>query len=156
MNTGKELKEILKESKRITSGIIFKAGSFCLGMTVFDIHMENIEDKTKEAITKMKKDEKEYYDNVAKAKEVFDRKTDLQSMTIRELAIFCKPLKRKEDGKMSTKKVELIQKYNEWNGRPIPSFDVYSTYATFLYRIVTLTDFTPTSTINIELTTMTF
>jgi len=124
MNTGKELKEILKESKRITSGIIFKAGSVRLGKTVFDIHMENMEDKRKEAITKIKKDEKEYYDNVAKAKEVFDKKTDLQSMTIRELTIICKPLKRKEDGKMPTKKVELIQKYNEWNGRPIPSFNV--------------------------------
>ncbi len=38
MNTGKELKEILKESKHITSGIIFKAGSICLRKTMFDIH----------------------------------------------------------------------------------------------------------------------
>jgi len=124
MNTGKELKELLKESKRITSGVIFKAGSVRLGKTVFDIHMENQEDKRKEAIAKMKKDEREYNDNVEKAKAVFEKKSELQSMTIRELTIICKPLKRKEDGKMPTKKVELIQKYNEWNGRPIPSFDV--------------------------------
>ena len=124
MNTGKELKELLKESKRITSGIIFKAGSVRLGKTVFDIHMENKEEKRKEAISKMKKDEKEYYDNVEKAKAVFEKKSDLQKMTIRELTIICKPLKRKEDGKMPTKKVELIQKYNEWNGRPVPSFDI--------------------------------
>ena len=124
MNTGKELKELLKDTKQIISGIIFKAGSVRLGKNVFDIHMENKEEKRKEAISKMKKDEKEYYNNVEKAKAVFEKKSDIQSMTIRELTIICKPLKRKQDGKMTTKKVELTQKYNEWNGIPIPLFDV--------------------------------
>ena len=86
--------------------------------------MENKEGKRKEAISKMKMDEKEYYNNVEKAKAVFEKKSDIQSMMIRELTIICKPLKRKQDGKMPTKKVELIQKYNEWKGRPVPSFDV--------------------------------
>lgn len=124
MNTGKELKEVLKESKRLSSGIIFKAGSVHLGKTVFDIHKENQQEKKKEAIMKVKNDEKEYNDNVAKAKAVFEKKSDLNKMTIRELTIICKPLKRKEDGKMPTKKVELIQKFREWDGRPPPSFSV--------------------------------
>ena len=124
MNTGKSLKEVLKESKRISSGIVFKAGSVRLGKTVFDIHQENEKQKKKEMIEKIKKDEKEYLENIANAKIVFEKKKDLKSMTIKELTIVCKPLKKKEDGKMPTKKKELIQKYKEWDGRPPPSFDV--------------------------------
>ena len=45
-------------------------------------------------------------------------------MTIKELTIICKPLKRKEDDKMPNKKDQLIQKYREWSGRPTPSFNV--------------------------------
>ena len=44
-------------------------------------------------------------------------------MTIRELTIVCKPFKRKTDGKMPNKKVDLIAKYNEWVGRPAPVFN---------------------------------
>ena len=62
--------------------IIFKARSVCLGKTVFDIHTENQEDKRKDAIEKNKKDEKEYNENVAKAKAVFEKKSNLQSLRI--------------------------------------------------------------------------
>ena len=72
----------------------------------------------------MKKDEKEYYNYIEKAKAVFEKKSVIQSITIQELTIICKPLKRKQDNKLPTQKVELIQKYNEWKGRPVPSFDV--------------------------------
>lgn len=48
----------------------------------------------------------------------------LEHMTIKELTTICKPLKRKEDGKMPTKKNELIAKYHEWNGRLAPIFDI--------------------------------
>ena len=61
---------------------------------------------------------------MAEAKEVFKKKVTLESMTAKELTIICKPLKRKDDGKMPTKKEELILKYMEWNGRPAPSFDI--------------------------------
>ena len=46
-------------------------------------------------------------------------------MTIRELTIVCKPFKRKTDGKMPNKKVDLIAKYNEWVGRPAPVFNYH-------------------------------
>ena len=55
--------------------------------------------------------------------EVFRKKMTLESMTAKELTIICKPLKRKDDGKMPTKKEQLILKYKEWNGRPAPLFD---------------------------------
>ena len=75
-------------------------------------------------IQKIKKDEKEYLENSAKAKAVSDKKKELESMTIRKLTIMCKPLKTKDDGKMTTKKSQLVPKYKEWSGRPTPSFDI--------------------------------
>jgi len=53
---------------------------------------------------KMKKDELLYNENVAKAKAVFETNKTLDQMTIKELTTICKPLKRKEDGKMPNKK----------------------------------------------------
>ena len=72
----------------------------------------------------IKNDEKNYYEQVSKAEDVFNKKKTIESMTIKELTIICKPLKRKEDGKMPNKKDQLIQKYKEWSGRPTPSFKV--------------------------------
>ena len=43
-------------------------------------------------------------------------------MTIKELTLIWKPLKRNSDGKIRTKKPDLIAKYNEWNGRPVTIF----------------------------------
>ena len=124
MDSGKSIKEQLKESTRLSAGIVFKAGSSRLGKTVFDVYKENQEEKHRIAIDKIRNDEKVYNENVRKAEEVFDKKKTLENMTIKELTIVCKPLKRKEDGKMPNKKDQLIQKYREWFGRPTPSFNV--------------------------------
>ena len=123
MNTGKSIKQQLKESTRLSAGIVFKAGSSRLGKTVFDVHCENQKEKNQKEIEKIKKVEKAYKRQVEQAKEVFRKKMTLESMTAKELTIICKPLKRKDDGKMPTKKEQLILKYKEWNGRPAPSFD---------------------------------
>ena len=103
MNNGKSVKQVLKESTRLSSGIVFKAGTSRLGKTVFDIHRENIVEKIQKQIEKIKKDEATYNDQVKKAREVLAKKLTIESMTIRELTIICKPLKRKEDGKMPNK-----------------------------------------------------
>ena len=124
MNTGKSVKEQLKESTRLSAGIIFKAGSSRLGKMVFDIHKENVEEKQRVLVEKIKKEERIYNENVKRAEEIFRMKPTLESMTIRELTLICKPLKRKGDGKMPNKKESLILKYKEWSGRPAPSFDV--------------------------------
>ena len=124
MDSGKSIKQQLKESTRLSAGILFKAGSSRLGKTVFDVHRENLEEKNKDLIEKIKKDEKNYYEQVRKAEEVFEKKKTIESMTIKELTIICKPLKRKEDGKMPNKKDQLIQKFKEWSGRPTPSFSI--------------------------------
>jgi len=47
-------------------------------------------------------------------------------MTIAELRIMCKHLKRKDVGPMPNKKDELLAKYAEWYGRPEPEF-IYDT-----------------------------
>ena len=72
----------------------------------------------------MKTDEAKYLKDVESAKKVFEKKSDIETMTISELTRICKPLKRKSDGKMPQKKVDLIAKYKEWSGRPAPVFQV--------------------------------
>jgi len=124
MDSGKSIKEQLKESTRLSAGILFKAGSSRIGKTVFDVYRENLEEKNKNLIAKIKNDEKMYCEQVKKAEEVFEKKKTIESMTIKELTLICKPLKRKEDGKMPNKKDQLIQKYLEWSGRPTPSFNI--------------------------------
>jgi len=124
MATRKTIKQQLKESTRLSAGIIFKAGCSQLGKTVFDVHMDNLQENNQELIEKIKKEERIYKENVENANKVLEMNLPLELMTIRQLTIVCKPLKRKCDGKMHTKKDSLIQKYKEWSGRPTPSFDI--------------------------------
>ena len=104
IDKGKILMDHIKKSKALSAGIIFKAGELRLGKTVFDLHKENLREKKRKMNEKMKKDELLYNKNVAKAKAVFETNKTLDQMTIKELTTICKPLKRKEDGKMPNKK----------------------------------------------------
>ena len=106
------------------SGVVFGSGTTRLGKTVFDVCRENADRKKKEIVEKMKTDEAKYLKDVESAKKVFEKKSDIETMTISELTRICKPLKRKSDGKMPQKKVDLIAKYKEWSGRPAPVFQV--------------------------------
>ncbi len=45
MDSGKSIKEQLKERSRLSAGILFKARSSRLGKTVFDVHKENQQEK---------------------------------------------------------------------------------------------------------------
>ena len=123
MQKGKDLKATLKQSKKLSAGVVFKSGSLRLGKTVFDIHKENMDEKVKNARDKMRKEEQMYKINVQNAKEVFEKNIPIENMTIKQLTVICKQYKRKEDGKMPNKKDELIKKYKEWSGRPAPIFD---------------------------------
>ena len=104
IDKGKILKDHIKKSKALSAGIIFKAGELRLGKTVFDIHKENLREKKRKMNEKIKKDEKLYHENVAKAKAVFETNKTFDQITIKELTTICKPLKRKEYGKMPNKK----------------------------------------------------
>ena len=108
----------------MSTGIIFKAGSSRLGKTVFDVYKENVKEKNRVLVEKIRKEERIYHENLKKSKEEFATNQTLESMTIRELALICKPLKRKSDRKMPNKKESLIKKYKEWSGRTAPSFNV--------------------------------
>ena len=123
MNDGKSIKEQLKANSRLSAGIVFKTGKNRLGKTVFDVCKDNQMEKKQKEIDKMKQEENEYKKNVENAMKVWDKKGNVNEMTIRELTIVCKPFKRKTDGKMPNKKPELIAKYNEWVGRPAPVFN---------------------------------
>ena len=120
---GKTIKEQLQANTRLSAGIVFKSGSTRLGKTVFQVCKENHEDKIRNEIKKIKKDEIQYNKNIENAKKVFEKKGTIENMTIRELTIVCKPLKNKSDGPMPNKKEALISKYKEWVGRPPPLFN---------------------------------
>ena len=121
---GKTIRQQLESAKRVTSGVVFGCGSTRLGKTVFDICKENQDKKRQKFVEKIRQEEKTYLKDVEVAKEVLRKKPDIQTMTIKELKLICKPLKRKSDGKMPTKKVDLIAKYREWDGRPAPRFEI--------------------------------
>ena len=70
------------------------------------------------------KDKNEYHRNVENATKVWEKKGEIENMTIRELTIVCKPLKLKSDGKMPIKKDQLIYKFKEWSGRPTPALNI--------------------------------
>ena len=56
MNIGKSVKHVLKESTRLSSGVVFKAGTLQLGKTVVDVHiMESIIEKNQNLIEKIKR-----------------------------------------------------------------------------------------------------
>ena len=65
----------------------------------------------------------EYEQMIQKANEVFAKKSNVELMTIRELTTICKPLKLKSDGKMPTKKQQLMEAYIVWKNRPPPVFE---------------------------------
>ena len=67
MDSGKSIKEQLKESTWLSASILFKAGSSRLGKTVFDVHKENQQEKHRITIEKIKNDEKVYHENIWKA-----------------------------------------------------------------------------------------
>ena len=121
-NKGKLIKDILKQARKVTSGIVFKAGTTRLGKTVFDVAQDNIREKINIANNKIKKMEKEYLQNKMKAEDIFSKKHTIEKMTIAKLKAVCKPHKRKADGKMPTKKEDLFAKYREWSARPAPDF----------------------------------
>ena len=52
---GKSLKEKMIESKKITAGYLFKAGSYRIGKTIFDIQKENVAKQKKNESDKAKK-----------------------------------------------------------------------------------------------------
>ena len=57
------------------------------------------------------------------AKEVFQRKTYIETMAIRELTKICKLLELKSYGKMPNMKYHFIEVYIVWKNRPPPVFE---------------------------------
>ena len=76
------MRDQLKANSRLSEGILFKSGSTRLGKTVFDVCRENIEDKRNKVIEKMIKNKDEYYKNAENAAKVWEKKGELEKMTI--------------------------------------------------------------------------
>ena len=92
-----------------------------------DIYSENSAAMAKEKESKRRKEKEEYKTMMDAAAELLrTSKTDITKMSNKHLLILLKPLKRKEDGPMPTKKNTMLQKYNEWKHRTPLTFHEFS------------------------------
>ncbi len=55
MDTGKSVKEHLKENTWLSDGIVFKAGKFQLRKLFFGVHQENTKEKNRVFVIKNRK-----------------------------------------------------------------------------------------------------
>ena len=75
MDSGKSVKDQLKESTQLSADILFKAGKFKTWQnSLWYVYRENLEEKNKNLIEKIKNVEKMYREQVQKAEEVFEKK----------------------------------------------------------------------------------
>ena len=91
------LKETLKEGKRITAGFIFKNGCSRLGKTVLEVQEERAAKKQVEEYNKGNKAYDTYEKRVAKAKTIIEKKTNLGSWCMSDFKAVNISLKRKGD-----------------------------------------------------------
>ena len=111
---GKSLLEKISVSKRVTAGILVKAGSHRIGQTVFQVVKERTQEKAEEA-----RQGQGHQKNIVKADAVLSAKPPNENnsenprQTIKDLQHIIKPLKLKTDGPMPTKKPALLLLYKK-------------------------------------------
>ena len=114
---GKSLLEKINVSKRVTAGILVKAGSHRLGQTVFQVVKERAQAKADEIRRKITKAKDTHNSDIKKADAVLSAKppdannSENPRWTIKDLQQIIKPLKLKTDGPMPTKKPALLLLY---------------------------------------------
>ena len=113
----------MKETRKVTSGIVFKSGTTRLGKTVFDVCEENQKQKIAKEKAKIEKDKQAYLLYKKASDKLIASGKKIEDMTIVELKTLVRPYKKVQDGAMPTKKVDLLAKYKEWSVRPLPSFN---------------------------------
>ena len=123
LQDGKSLKEKLIESKRITAGRLFKAGSCRIGKTIFDLHKEKRFKEEQERTQALQTTKETYRKAKEAAAAVIATQPDPSKWSIAQLKVMLKPLKKKEDGAMPTLKAKMLEKYLLWMQRDPPSFD---------------------------------
>ena len=117
---GKSLKEKLVESKGITAGRLFKAGSCRIGKTIFDIQKEN-RAQAEEVASKKERDAKVAYRKARDAADtIIAKNPNPKSWSNAELKLILTPLKTKDDGAMPTLKKKMLEAYETWKNRPPP------------------------------------
>ena len=117
---GESLKHKISVSKRVTAGILVKAGSHRIGQTVFDVVKQRTQEKAEESRRKIAKAKATYTNDVAKADTILSSKPPQAdksanpTWTIKELQAILKPMKRKDDGAMPKKKPPLLALYHKF------------------------------------------
>ena len=121
---GLAMSDKLKKIKTITAGQLFKAKGCRIGKDIFQIHKENMAKDLHEQQTSLRKRKDEYEAHLAASAQLLATGKDINSMTNKELTVLIRPLKRKEDGAMPTRKTDLLAKYIQWKERPLLTFQL--------------------------------
>ena len=101
---GKSLKQKLMESKKITAGYLFKAGSCRISKTVFDIQKENVVTRNKTEKERARKQKLTYRAMILEAQSVRPLNLDPAKMTCKQLSAILKALKTKDNTALPTNK----------------------------------------------------
>ena len=144
---GKSFQDKLRTIKTMTAGQLFKAKGCRIGKDIMDIYNENIAAVAEEKVTKRRKNREDYIAMQHAANELMrTTPVDITKMSNKNLLVLLKPLKRKDDGPMPTKKQAMLQKYNEWKHRPPLTFDDNINDEIELQTVVPMHDTTVDST----------
>ena len=111
------------ESKKITAGRLFKAGSCRIGKTIFDLHNEKRLKEEQERTQALESTKETYRLAREAATAVSAVQPDPSKWNIAQLKVMLKPLKKKEDGAMPTLKAKMLEAYLLWKERDPPVFD---------------------------------
>ena len=124
-HTGKGCKANLRESGKVTAGTVFRSGSNRLGMTVLEVTLENVEAQN---MKQLEKDHKHFQDfelRKQKAMEILASNPNLARLSINDVRALVKYKKVKEDGKLATKKSDLIEMWGNIKHRQDPTFPTH-------------------------------
>ena len=113
----------MTESKKITAGRLFKAGSCRIGQTIFDIHKERKERARVQQVQAMTDSRDIYMKARAAAQVVVAAQPDHNKWSSEQIKIVLTPLKTKEDGAMPSLTSKRLEAYLKWKDRPEPTFD---------------------------------
>ena len=114
---GKNLKEQLREGKKVTAGRAFKGGTCRLGQTIFDVVKENRDKRTQIDQAKIGKAREVFNKKVAAAATIKALGKPVTDLTVMQLKILLAPLKRKGDTAMPSKRADVLTRLAQWESR---------------------------------------
>ena len=120
---GKSIEKMIDEQKgAFSAGKAFSVGLVRIGKTVFDRVTKHTEEMKKAEQKRNEAARLVMADMVKKANEVKALGKEANALTIAQIKVLLAPLKRKGDKALPSKKVDLLARLREWEGRgPLPA-----------------------------------